>query len=122
MNKVENGSYSSRVRYLRHQHMISREIESYQEVLRETANGNYNGVITVAGRKFIEVQLDSMLDWFLSSERIENNFEALARCIDEWNESLWEFFQEQSAYAPEDIAEAQREFQQFLEMEKYLFG
>lgn len=122
MNKVENGSYSSRVRYLRHQHMISREIESYQEVLRETANGNYNRVITVAGRKFIEVQLDSMLDWFLSSERIENNFEALARCIDEWNESLWEFFQEQSAYEPEDIAEAQREFQQFLEMEKYLFG
>lgn len=103
MNKVENGSYSSRVRYLRHQHMISREIESYQEVLRETANGNYNSVITVAGRKFIEVQLDSMLDWYWSNQRIENTLDALEHECFEYEVQLMEWYRELDTRDSEEL-------------------
>lgn len=121
MNKVENGSYSSRVRYLRHQHMISREIESYQEVLRETANGNYNSAITVAGRKFIEVQLDSMLDWYWSNQRIENTLDALEHECFEMEVHLMEWGHELDRCDEEDIADFKKFDLQYGDFHSWLY-
>jgi predicted metal-dependent peptidase len=55
--------------------------------------------------------------------RVPNEIPALEQCSLDWNQALWEFFVcEIDAYEPEDIAEAQRDFERCKQFDEYLFG